>query len=308
MAFAERPLVRSILSFGFNMKPAFVLPVFFLVLFLGAIVLGPILFWGLSWISSIPFHRAMDRALLISALAALVLFRARLPFAQLWPCHRDAWKQVLLGLFISAVSVQVMIGFKLAVEGITLAPLSSTAIASRVLLAVVAAIVVAPLEETIFRGFLQSELIERLGWRSGWIIAAAIFMLAHYVRVPDAFDTLPVHPWSGITAIGYAFLPLLHGDFLSGRGLNLLLLGLILGGTFLRSGSLWVNAGLHGGLILAQILFASFTRPTPSHSFLLGGDIVSSPITSVVFIMLGLWLWLFYRHPSILPENGENAP
>jgi membrane protease YdiL (CAAX protease family) len=308
MAFAERPLVCSTFSFGSNMKPAFVLPLFFLVLFLGAIVLGPVFFWGLSWISPIPFHRAMDRALLISALAALVLFRARIPFAQLWPCHHDAWKQVLLGLFIAAVSAQAMIGFKLAVDGITPASLDRHAMMASVFVALVAALLVAPLEETLFRGFLQSELIERLGLRSGWIVAAAIFMLAHFLKVPDELDSLPVHPWSGVTALGSAFLPLAHGDFLSGRGLNLLLLGLILGGTFLRSGSLWVNAGLHGGLIFAQLLFSRFTRPAPLHSVFLGGDIVSSPITSLVFILLGLWLWLFYRHPSILPENGENAP
>jgi membrane protease YdiL (CAAX protease family) len=307
MAFAAQPV--SPFAMSSRIRPAFVLPLFFLALFLGAMLLGPIFFWGLSWITPIPFHRAMDRALLLSALAALGLFWSRLPLAQLWPWNSDAWKQVLLGLFIAAVSAQAILGCKLAVDGIPLLPLDVPAIASRVLLALVAALLVAPLEETIFRGFLQRELIERLGWRPGWIIAAAIFMLAHFVKVPEELDPLPVHPWSGITAIGDAFLPLAHGDFFCGAGLNLFLLGLILGGIFLRSGSLWVNAGLHGGFILAQLLFSGLTRPVPRHDFIFGGgDIVSSPITSLVFILLGLWLWLFYRHPSILPETGENAP
>jgi len=304
----RHPWFRPI-SLSLTIKPGFVLPVFFLIVFLGAMALGPVLYWGLSWIAPIPFHRAMDRGLLLSALAAVGLFGGRIPLGQLWPWTGEAWKQVLLGLFIAAVSAQAMIGFKAAVDGFALAPCDGKAVAYRILLAVVAAIFAAPIEETVFRGFLQRELIERLGWCAGWIVAAAIFMLAHFVKIPVELDAQPVAGWSGVTAMGAAFQALAEGGLLSGKALNLFLLGLILGGVYLRSGSLWVNAGLHGGLILVQLLYSGLVLPAPRHDFIFGGgDIVSSPITSLVFILLGLWLWLFYRHPSILPETGENAP
>ncbi len=286
----------------------YIVPVFFLILFLGTMVLGPILYFGLAWVYPVPFHRAMDRALMISAVAALVLFWSRIPLGKLWPWNSEAWKQLLLGYFIAAVSVQAMIGLDLALAGFTRAPLSEHQVISRLLVALVAALLVPPLEETVFRGFLQRELVASLGWRAGWIGAAAIFMLAHFVKIPTDLDQQPVHWWSGVTGLGAAFSPVAHGDFISGKGFNLLLIGLILGGIFLRTDTLWLNAGLHSGWILAVLLFPDMTRPvTPPRFEGMGGDILSTPVTSLVLILLGLWLWRFYRHPSIVPETGANA-
>jgi membrane protease YdiL (CAAX protease family) len=287
----------------------YVLPLFFLVLFLGAIILGPVIYAALVWIHPVPFHRAMDRALLLSAVAALGLFGSRIPLAELWPWNDDAWKQALLGYFIAAVSAQAIIGLVLAVDGFTSAHPTTPRLLTRLLIALVAALIVPPLEETVFRGFIQRELERSLGWAWAWILAAAIFMLAHFLKVPTEIDRQPVHLWSGLTGLGAAFLPVVHGDFLDGKGLNLFLIGLILGGIFLRSGTLWLNAGLHSGWILVLLLFPALTRPRTSQAAtFFAGDILSNPLTSVVLVLLGLWLWLFYRHPSIVPETGPSAP
>ncbi len=294
------------------MPGKFILPVFFLTLLLGAIILGPLLYFALGAIWPIPFHRAMDRALLISAVGALGLFWSRIPFGTLWPCDGNAWKQLLLGLFIAAVSIQAMIGADLALAGFTSSHLGTSASWGRVLLAFVAALFVAPLEETIFRGFLQTELVRGLGWRAGWLLAAAVFALVHFFKVPVELDHQPVHLWSGVPAIGAAFSALGHSLFLPGnpaKALNLFLVGLILGGVFMRSGSLWMNAGLHGGWIFGLLLFTGFSRPIePPYISFFGGDILSSLATTVVLVLLGIWIWRFYRHPSVSPGTGANAP
>ena len=290
------------------MSGKLVLPVFFLVLFAGAIVLGPLLYFALGMVWPVPFHRAMDRAILISAVAALGLFWSRIPLRELWPWDGKAWTRVLLGFFIALVSIQAMIGLDLGVAGFTSSHLSAGKTVGRVLLAAVAALLAAPLEETVFRGFLQRELTRGLGWRAGWILAAFIFMLAHFIKIPVELDKQPVHLWSGAGALGAAFLPLAKGEFLCGRGLNLFLVGLILGGVFLRAGSLWMNAGLHGGWIFGLLLFTGLTRPDePPRVSWFGGDILSSLVTTVVLSLLGIWLWRFYRHPSVLPESGGSA-
>ena len=100
---------------------------------------------------------------------------------------------------------------------------------------------------------------------------------------------------------------MLHGDFLNGRGLNLLLIGLVLGATFLRTGTLWLNYGLHGGWVFALLLMLGLTRPATQGSFW-GGDLLSTPLTTVVLLLLGFWLWLVYRQPSPEPEPGATAP
>jgi membrane protease YdiL (CAAX protease family) len=291
------------------MSRKLVLPVFFLVLFAGAIVLGPVLYFAVGVVWPIPFHRAMDRAILISAVAALGLFWSRIPLRDLWPCDGEAWKRVVLGFFIALVSLQAMIAAELAAVGFTSSHLSAGKIAGRVLLALCAAVLAPPLEETVFRGFIQRELMQGLGWRVGWILAALIFMIAHFIKIPVELDKEPVHLWSGASALGAAFLPLAQGAFLCGRGLNLFLVGLILGGLFLRAGSLWMNAGLHGGWIFGLLLFTGLTRTDePPRVPWLGGDILSSLVTTVVLCLVGFWLWRFYRHPSILPESGPGAP
>jgi membrane protease YdiL (CAAX protease family) len=300
-----------------------VLPVFFVVLLLGAVVVGPLLYFALAVVWPIPFHRAMDRALLICALAALGLFWSRISLSQLWPWDGRAWKQVLLGLLIAAVSMQAMIGLHLATGGFTSAGLSAGKVGGRVLLAFVAAIVAAPLEETIFRGFLQRELAQGGGWRIGWLVAAAIYTVAHFLKVPVELDHQPVHLWSGATALLAAFSHFGH-DIVQwsnlGKVVNLFIVGLILGGTFLRAGSLWLNAGLHGGWIFGLLLFTGLTRPFPRFASVppsqwearFGTDILSSPGTTLVLILTGIWLWRFYRHPSIQPETspgtGPSAP
>ena len=186
----------------------------------------------------------------------------------------------------------------------------------RVLLALIAAVIAAPAEETVFRGFLQQEFTRGLGWRAGWVLGAVIFALAHFLKVPVELDQQPVHLWSGASALAAAFAQIGH-DLASpenaGKALNLLLVGLILGGVFMRTGSLWLNAGLHGGWIFGLLLFTGLTRPDePPRVAWLGGNILSSLVTTVLLIVFGLWLWRFYRHPSVQPEsapgNGANAP
>jgi membrane protease YdiL (CAAX protease family) len=284
------------------------LPVFFLVLLVGAMVLGPLLYWALELVWPIPFHRAMDRALLISAVAALGLFWARIPLATLWPLDGEAWKKLLLGYFVAAVSIQAMIGFGMALCGFTSSHLTGSQAMGRVFLALIAALIAPPLEETIFRGFIQRELVQGVGTVGGLILAAALFTLAHFIKIPVELDHQAVYPWSGVTALGSAFASLGEGRLFSGQGLNLFLVGLILGGFFLRAGSLWLNAGLHSGWIFGLLLFTGFERPVePPRVAYFGGDILSSLATTLVLILTGIWLWRYYRHPFDLSESGRNA-
>lgn len=286
-------------------KPSLIL--FFLVIFLGAMALGPLLYFALAGLY--PFHRVMDRALLVCAIAALVLFRSRIPLRELWPLESAAWKQLLYGCAAALVSAQAMIGFNLAFTGFTSSHLPVGSIVERIFIALAAALIVPPLEETLFRGFLQAELIGRLGLRWGWLLAAAIFAVAHFLKIPAELDREPVHLWSGITAVGAAFQTVFQGSFLCGKGLNLFLAGLILGATFLRCGTLWFNAGLHGAWIFVFLLFTGLTRPVEEPVVpWLGGDLLSNPVTTVVLVLLSLWLWRFYQPHSAKPVIGENVP
>jgi membrane protease YdiL (CAAX protease family) len=284
-----------------------VLPAFFAVIVLGAMVLGPVIYFAMQpvW-PAFPFHRAMDRALMVSALVALALCGPRIEWRTLWPWNDDAWKQALLGLLLAFVAIQALRGFDLAAAGFHSAGLGAGKVWARIGTALVAAVIVAPVEETIFRGFLQREIARGLGWRAGWVLAALVYALAHFLTT-SGLDKAPVHWWSGAAAWPAMFA--LAGAELASpenavKALNLFLLGLVFGGLFLRAGSLWVNAGLHAGLIFGLLLFTGLTRPDePPRVAWLGGNILSSFVTTVVILALGLWIWRYYRHPSIAPET-----
>jgi membrane protease YdiL (CAAX protease family) len=283
--------------------PRGVLLRFFLTLFVGAMVLGPLIHFALHrWV---PFHRAMDRALLISALGALALAWPRLRFRAWWRPGRGAVIDLLLGLLLGFIAVQTIIGLDVGFGGLSWAVLTSHERTRVIVGAIVAALLVPPAEETIFRGFLQTEISRRLGPRGGWLLTALVFALVHFLKIPDSLDHQPVHLWSGPGALGQAFLPILHGWFLSGRGANLLILGLVLGGVFRRTRTLWFNYGLHAVAILGLLLVSGLTRPTHA-SFWTGDDLLSSPLTTVVLAVLGWWLWRFYRRP--VPGTGSSAP
>ncbi len=65
--------------------------------------------------------------------------------------------------------------------------------------------------------------------------------------------------------------------------------------------------------VLGLLLVPGFTHRTePPRVALFGGDMLSSLSTTLVLLVAGLWLWRFYRHPSVSPEPphgiGANAP
>ena len=284
-------------------KPRDVLLPFLLVLFAGAMVLGPLIYFVLHrWV---PFHRAMDRALLISALAALGVAWPRLRFRVWWPWRKSAALEVMLGLLLALISVQTIVAIDMGFGGLAWLPLAAHDRLRAVLFALIAAVLVPLAEETIFRGFLQTEISRGLGARWGWLFTAVVFMLVHFLKIPDELDRQSVHCWSGPGAVGAAFLPLLHGWFLGGKGANLLVVGLVLGGISRRTGTLWLNYGLHGGWIFGLLLTIKLSRPIAT-SFWTGDDLLSSPLTGIVLAVLGWWLWRYYRRPQ--PEPGSTAP
>jgi membrane protease YdiL (CAAX protease family) len=279
----------------------YVLPLFLLIVLLAPVVLGPILNLVLAPFG-IPFHRVMSRALLISALGALVLFRGRLRLREWWAFGARARRQWVFGFTLALLSSLVMIGLYAAFCGFHSTDLTPGRATLGLLTALVAALIVPVLEETIFRGFLLTILAESVGRWAAWIVAAAIYAVAHFLRFP-AENADQGHPlWSGVHGMISVFIHLGQGDFLTGQGFNLFLVGLILGGIFLRTGTLWVSAALHGGWILVLMSFTALTRPVdPPRVSWLGGDLLASPLTSAVLIAMGIGLWRFYRPAKKTP-------
>ena len=293
------------ISSSFKAIPArYVIPVFLLIVFFVPIFLGPLIFLVLQHFDVV-FHRAMNRALSFSALVALFVFRRRLKIRQWWPLDRGAALQFALGWFIALVSAQLMIAVFLGIRGIES---TGTPVVKSLLIAALAALIVPMLEETIFRGFVLTTLVEAAGSRAAWFFGALIYALAHFLKVPSEYHAEPVTLLSGAPAMLAAVTQFGTGDFLSGRGLNLFCIGLVLNSVFLRVGRLWLCAGLHGGWIFVLMSFSALSRPVWIYHapWYAKGDLLGSPVTTVVVIAVGLFLRRYY--PPRSDEKTQLTP
>jgi hypothetical protein len=238
------------------------LVVYFVVVFVGGALLAPVLFFvghGLPvlghWFSplaKVPFHRFVDRAVLGLALICL------------WPLLRvmgitswrelgfvnpgEKWRDLVPGFLIGFCSLAVVAVIAIA-AGARKPHLtdSGDAIVAHVVTAGLTAILVAVLEEILFRGALFGAM--RKSWRLGaaFVVSSIIYALAHFVQKAPEPELVK---WSS----GLTMLPQMFGRLGNLRAivpevLVLFVAGEILALAYQRSGGLFLPIGLHAGWI-----------------------------------------------------------
>src|SRR5262249_10685524 len=107
------------------------------------------------------------------------------------------------------------------------------------------AVVVAVIEEAVFRGGLFGALRRVQDWKAALAVSSAVYALAHFLERTEY--TAPVGWTSGLELLprmlrGFGDLQALIPGFL-----NLTLAGAILGLAYQRTGNLYGSIGLHGG-------------------------------------------------------------
>ncbi|MFM7101675.1 MAG: lysostaphin resistance A-like protein [Verrucomicrobiota bacterium] len=249
---------------------------YLLAVFGGAALLAPWVWHGLqvlagSWPALAgpagqPFHRYVNRCLLVLALAGL------------WPLIRAlrlrSWTEVgavpgpaaardaRAGLAWGALSLAVVAALALAGGGRHLDPdLSAARLASRLASAAASAGVVAVLEELLFRGVVFTALRRAGSFLSATLLSSLVYAMVHFFARPPRPAT--VGPWSGFDTLA----SMLHG-WVEFRQLVPGLLNLAVAGACLalareRTGGLGFSIGLHAGWIFWLKTWLAFTRETP---------------------------------------------
>ncbi|MBX3742269.1 MAG: CPBP family intramembrane metalloprotease [Akkermansiaceae bacterium] len=114
----------------------------------------------------------------------------------------------------------------------------------------------AVIEEWLFRGLLLGIWLRILSPGKALFTVSFIFAFVHFLAPPDGSDIAdPAAPFAGFQMLGLIFGHFLNPQFIAAEFLVLFTVGLILGATRLRTGSLWFPIGLHAGWIFA---FKSF--------------------------------------------------
>ncbi|HEU5397192.1 MAG TPA: CPBP family intramembrane glutamic endopeptidase [Verrucomicrobiae bacterium] len=252
------------------MRPLLALIIYFIIIFIGGALLAPWLYvlaqhLPFPHLAQAPFHRFEDRAFLILALAGVwpllkalgarsaADFGLTLPYGQM----KKFFGGVLLGFFSLAVVAAIAIGFG---ARHFVADLTWHKIIGTLLGAVATALVVAVLEEILFRGGLFGGLRRFLWWPIALLISSAIYALSHFLRHGEVTGPITWH--SGLDLLPMLFRGFADFHELVPGFLCLTLVGILLGLGYQRTGNLYFPIGLHAGWIFWLKIYGSFTIET----------------------------------------------
>ena len=224
-------------------------------------MLPPDLLGGLiGKVQGMPFHRYLSRSLQVAAILLL------------WPLLRSLRVRSLreLGLYGSTRAISDLgIGIIAGILGVTLLDASSLAAGafalypgwSEPVLAalprlVLTAVVVAILEEFLFRGILLGFLRQATNPVVAMILSALLFSGVHFLNFTPAAsgDASPLW-YSGLSVLGSLGNSFPPWPVFGWAFMTLLAAGLILAWMTVRTGSLLAAIGLHGSWILGQQAF-----------------------------------------------------
>ena len=263
------------------MRPFRSLVIYNAAVFIGGALLAPWLYWlaqqfasAFPHIAGAPFHRFLDRSFLILALAGLwPLLRAlgattwrevgiTLPYGQ-WNKLGGGW---LLGFGSLAMVAGIATGF----GGFHFAQTANAhKMISTVFSAAGTAIIVAVLEEILFRGGIFGGLRRVLYWPFALAASSAIYAIVHFLQRADLAGAVG---WNS----GLVLLPRVLGGFTDFYALmpgffTLTLAGALLALAYQRTGNLYFSIGMHAGWIFVLKIFGALTVQTPGAGTLFWG-------------------------------------
>ena len=264
---------------------------------------APILFWAVQWLAArgvfpglaqFDFESFFHRALLLGAVLFLWPFlkwlRIREPRDLGLAANRHWVRDVAIGFLISALPVLgcgillVALGNYTMRTDVAWAPLAAV---------VLTAAVVAILEEALFRGLFLGVLLRGTPPLSAGLLSAGIFSIVHFLKAP-AQVTTTVNWTSGFISLSHSFAQFAEPMLVLAGFATLFLIGVVLACARLRTRSLWLPIGLHGGWVFANGAFNKIAHremtalPWLGKSLLIG--LVPLGVCFVSWALVGVWL------------------
>ncbi len=261
-----------------------------------AVIIAPVAAMALAAAGlRFPFPRIFDRTVMLTLLAALLLFARRLKLAdflrQGFSSARVGFWQAFRGLALATGAMAVLF----ALTSIAGGNLRGSMIAASALRYLPAAVVIALIEEGFFRAFLLTGIEGELGSSGALLASSAIFALVHVIRSPARFYLARFEPMAGAENLAAYAERVIHPE-VGPSLLGLFLLGLVLGEAFVLTRRAYCSIGLHAGFVLG----AKTWRPAVGGAiprWLAGPGsvpLIAAPaawtISVIMLIVLPLWL------------------
>jgi membrane protease YdiL (CAAX protease family) len=297
------------------MRPLGALAIYITLVFIFGALMAPWMYWLVQFffahsfpdITNAPFHRYVNRSLLLFALIGL------------WPLLRSLgatsardvglitpvgqWKNLGLGVLLGLLSLAIVAGLALGLGARELNPKFAV---EKVLEALLGATAVAVLEEILFRGAFFGSLRKAFHWTIALVVSSMIYAIVHYLE--SAKEVGPITWLSGLE-----LLPGMLRNFTNWQAVipgffNLTLAGMLLGLAYQRTGNLYLSIGLHAGWIFWIRCYGMATKPLPDTNEWLWGSgklavvngWVTLPVLVVVVVVVG---FMKFKRSNLQPST-----
>lgn len=276
---------------------------YFVATILIGAVIAPLLFWTAQWLmahgcflflAKFDFETFFHRALVIAALALLwpfLRFCNIRGMADLGLAPNARWPRDLLAGFAIAAIPLLCCG--VSIVALHIYSLRHVFAWSAVGKSVAASVAVPAIEETIFRGVILGVLLRTDRKYMSIFATSALFAVVHFLKAPERTSTIVT--WtSGFNSIAHSFVQFADPMLVGAAFTTLFLIGWILADARVRTGSLWLPIGLHGGWIFANGAFNAAARreivalPWLGKNLLVG--VVPLSMAVVTWLIMRLWL------------------
>ncbi|MEC8826930.1 MAG: CPBP family intramembrane glutamic endopeptidase [Verrucomicrobiota bacterium] len=220
------------------------------------------------------------------------------------------WRHLLIGFVAGGASLLVL-GSGYVAQGWYVMKDTDKPLYEVLLEALGTGIAVGLLEELVFRGALYAVLAKLLKPKPLFYGVAALFAVLHFFNPPHGLTVEVVHAGSGFWFVGRIFQHFFSqfGDlyFLLSEFAVLFAIGLVLGYTREKTGSLWLGIGLHAGWVFGvKTLSPLTTRAFDRDAMMpwLGDTLRVGAVSFFVVALTGLVIWLWLRKTGN-PESVE---
>jgi membrane protease YdiL (CAAX protease family) len=243
-----------------DMRPLRAVFLYLIFVFMGGAILAPALHSIVQWaaghwpawqgLAGQRFDRFVTRSMMVLALVGIWPFlralggRSAAELGWVKPCRGEGlnfFKGFLLGFISLALAAVALMARGAASQS------GAADIGRHLLNAGVSAIVVAVLEETLFRGGIMGGLRRVYGVWPALVMSSAIYAAVHFFG--RAAATVDVHWYSGFVVFGQMLGGFTDLRALFPKFICLILAGGMLGWVYVRTGSLYAPVGLHAGWI-----------------------------------------------------------
>ena len=297
------------------MGPIRSLLLYVLTIFVGGALLAPGLYWlaqwtGVEWLMRYPFHRFVSRGMQVVALVGLWPFLRSLGVHS-WSSigvvkPATQWKRLGCGFALGFGSLALVAALPLIFGARGLDGGIAGRWWGKLPLISLAAVVVAIVEELLFRGALFSALRRAHGWKPALLVSSMLYAILHFFQKVDSKG--PVTWASGLETLSQMVEGFVQPAILLPGFLSLTLAGSMLGLAFQRTGTLYFSIGLHAGWIfwLKCYVVVTNSRAGAATSFWGTAKLYDGWLGLLVLVAASVVVWRL-SSSAAAPEPGAEV-